>query len=160
MMWTGVLSAAAPRRTSCSKKGTSAPGCWKAFCAESARYSSILRCAAARAAGAPGGAGGRLGFFFGGFLCRGARGGAHRRRGGPFGFLLGRFLFRGGRLRGGSLGRTGQQAAAHEGRYECQENPVAHHSSVVGNAALPTQRMPSEAVKKPVGKRKRLMPLK
>src|ERR1017187_2595586 len=48
MMWTGVLSAAVLRRTSCSKKGTSAPGCWKAFCAESARYSSILRCAAAQ----------------------------------------------------------------------------------------------------------------
>src|ERR1035441_5794322 len=111
MMWTGVLSAAVWRRTSCSKKGTSAPGCWKAFCAESARYSSILRCAAARVAG------------------------VGRRSGGPFGFLLGRFLFRGGRLRGGSLGRTGQQAAAHEGRAECQENPVAHHSSVVGNAA-------------------------
>src|ERR1017187_3863989 len=68
MMWTGVLSAAVLRRTSCSKKGTSAPGCWKAFCAESARYSSILRCAAARRAGFAGGAEGRLVFFLAGFF--------------------------------------------------------------------------------------------
>src|ERR1022692_4416466 len=68
MMWTGVLSAAAPRRTSCSKRGTSAPGCWKAFCAESARYSSILRCAAARVAEVAGGAEGRLVFFLAGFF--------------------------------------------------------------------------------------------
>src|ERR1019366_2121551 len=63
-------------------------------------------------------------------LRRGALGGARRRRGGPFGFFLGRFLFRGGRLRGGSLGRTGQQAAAYEGREEGQENTVAHPSRV------------------------------
>src|ERR1039458_6837018 len=71
MMWTGVLSAAVWRRTSCSKKGTSAPGWWKAFCAESARYSSILRCAAARTAGFAGGAEGRLVFFLAFFFVAG-----------------------------------------------------------------------------------------
>src|ERR1019366_6199266 len=71
MMWTGVLSAAVLRGTSCSKKGTSAPGCWKAFCAESARYSSILRCAAARRAGFAGGAAGRVVFFLDVFFLAG-----------------------------------------------------------------------------------------
>src|ERR1019366_6605200 len=94
MMWTGVLSAAVWRRTSCSKKGTSAPGCWKAFCAESARYSSILRCAAARRAGFAGGAEGRLVFFLAGFFfvaggfVGGVLGGTARREqppGGPAG---------------------------------------------------------------------------
>src|ERR1039457_7405499 len=63
MMWTGVRSSAVARRASCSKKGTSAPGCWKGFSAEPARYSSTLLCAAARAAALTGGAAGRFFFF-------------------------------------------------------------------------------------------------
>src|ERR1035441_5728693 len=64
MMWTGVGSSAAARRTSCSKKGTSALGCWKGFSPEPARYSSTLLCAAARATALTGGAAGRFLFFF------------------------------------------------------------------------------------------------
>src|ERR1017187_264632 len=63
MMWTGVRSPAVASRTSCSKKGTSAPGCWKGFSAEPARYSSTLLCAAARAAALTAGAAGRFFFF-------------------------------------------------------------------------------------------------
>src|ERR1017187_4202840 len=63
MMWTGVRSPAVASRTSWSKKGTSAPGCWKGFSAEPARYSSTLLCAAARTAVLTGGAAGRFFFF-------------------------------------------------------------------------------------------------
>src|ERR1035441_6150547 len=98
MMWTGVLSAAVWRRTSCSKRGTSAPGCWKSCCAESARYSSILRCAAALRAGFAGGAEGRLVFFLAGFF-----------------FVAGGFV-------GGVLGGTGRQQAPTPGATRARGN--------------------------------------
>src|ERR1039457_4863545 len=63
MMWTGVRSSVVASRTSCSKKGPSAPVCWKGVSAEPARYSSTLLCAAARAAALTGGAAGRFFFF-------------------------------------------------------------------------------------------------
>src|SRR6516165_2953001 len=67
MMCTGPIM-----RVSCSKNGTRAPGCWKAFCADVSKYPSTLRCAAARIAALTAGAAGRLDFFF--FLLAGAKG--------------------------------------------------------------------------------------